>query len=49
MKDDRRKLIKNVNKKTIEQENEAWARFLYKQYKKKKLKESLSKQRESVE
>lgn len=48
MKNDTSKLIQNTNKKIIEQENEAWARFLYKQYKKKKLKESLSKQQESV-
>lgn len=36
--------IKNITKKDIEAENEAWARFLYKQYKKKKLKEAINQQ-----
>jgi len=39
----------SVAAKELEAENMAWARFLYRQYKKKKLKESFLKQQDSVE
>ncbi|MFA5157861.1 MAG: hypothetical protein WC451_01545 [Patescibacteria group bacterium] len=48
MNDDSIKTNKTINSKIIEQENEAWARFLYKQYRKKKIKESLLKIKERV-
>lgn len=40
--------IKDINKKDMAAENIAWARFLYKQYKKKKLKEIINKQEENT-
>lgn len=40
--------LEGLSKKAIRDEAMNWARFLYKQYKKKKLKEALLKQQESV-
>ncbi|MFA7244553.1 MAG: hypothetical protein WC080_04695 [Patescibacteria group bacterium] len=39
---------KKISKEILANENIAWARFLYKQYKKKKLKQSLSFDEKSI-